>query len=121
MKKSVERGASLLEAVVPSSGFHDALMDIVPTTICSSITFQPNNPGKKLDDWTTSAFVRADGPEGDRRLRYGDELIQHPVLWRSFLTFPPVTDLRVYGGMTIEATNSNGVIVADLIDLILET
>ncbi|KAI0766023.1 hypothetical protein BC629DRAFT_1539625 [Irpex lacteus] len=82
--------------------------------------------------WQSAAFVRPaeddseddteDDAEDDDTLQYGDELVEHPVLWRSFATFPPVTDFTVllHEDARMEPYNSDGVIVADVLQNILD-
>ncbi len=76
--------------------------------------------------WRAVSFVRpcASVPAEDNdTLRYGDELVQHPILWRSFASFPPVTKFSLlWGGpVWIEPYNHDGVTVADVLQQILDT
>ncbi len=75
--------------------------------------------------WPDVSFVRpyASVPaDDDDTLQYGDKLVQHPILWRSFASFPPVNKFGIMacGPDWIEPSNDRGVVVADVLQQILD-
>ncbi|KAI0765988.1 hypothetical protein BC629DRAFT_1442761 [Irpex lacteus] len=75
--------------------------------------------------WPDVSFVRpyaSVSADDDDTLQYGDELVQHPILWRSFASFPPVNKFGIMacGPDWIEPSNDRGVVVADVLQQILD-
>ncbi len=74
--------------------------------------------------WRLLSFLRPDtsaSTDDDDTLQYGDELYEHPILWMSFASFPPVTKFSILWGVPspIKPHNRNGVIVADVLQQVL--
>ncbi|KAI0766010.1 hypothetical protein BC629DRAFT_1539558 [Irpex lacteus] len=124
MERNVNAGVGLMDTAVGkqnrrATGFDE--MEVNP--LWSGIAFKKKKDRYGFfvrDTWRTAAFVRDDrqdhNPKELRTLRYGDPLINHPIIWRSFATFPPVDRLSTLGSTTIEPENPDGVIVADVLE-----
>lgn len=72
-----------------------------------------------LETWRSAAFVRLN--DSNELAWYGDRLEHHPVIWRSFAAYPPVSRMTMTGGPIIEAANPFGVVVGDLLGEIMKT
>lgn len=93
---------------------------IVASTAFSAIVFKRSTREQwqliiENETWHEMAFIRADLPPGDKTLAYGERLEEHPLIWRSFATFPPVPHFTVLGEKSVDVENPRGITVADFI------
>ncbi len=93
---------------------------VVASTAWSAIAFKRSTRDQwqlitQRESWHEMAFIRADLPADDKTLAYGERLEKHPLIWRSFATFPPVPFFIVRGEKTVEAGNPRGITVADFL------
>lgn len=113
MERSMDAGVGLMDTAVGkqdrrATGFDE--MEVNPLWSGIDLKKKKNRYGFFVrDTWRTAAFVRDDrqdhNPKELRTLRYGDRLTNHPIIWRSFATFPPVDRLSTLGSTTIEPEN----------------
>lgn len=119
-----EAGISLMDTVDPDEDELVPCVDTVePHDVYRNITFKKrkrtleNWSGK--ESWQTAAYIRAEAPDGT--LDFGDQLVKHPIMWRSFATFAPVTKFGVLGiALNVDCYNPAGVVVGDLVNEIMD-
>ncbi len=135
MRSSTNSGVSLMRTLDPRDD--DDMEDLwcLPdkdfsfSTATDIITFKTREhvfgANFPIETWRSAAFIRqeASNPEDEDSLQYNDEFAHHPILWRSFFAFPPISRFRVLfdnPNMALAPSNDDGIILADVLQNIME-
>ncbi|KAI0692488.1 hypothetical protein BC835DRAFT_1356900 [Cytidiella melzeri] len=113
MRKHVVDGLDLMDTLP-----RDDVRDVEPISVWKDIAFKSNvRWARSIDTWrnTTCLRIVEEGYIG----RAGP-LHEHPVIWRSFAAFPPVPKMNLCTIDIPDPSNDNGVIVADMLDAIID-
>lgn len=124
MTSSIEAaGISLMDTLGLEEGSESeepipGLDTVIPNDVYRGITFKKRTPTiENLHEpelWQTAVYVRVEAPDGT--LDFGDEVVNHPIMWRSFAAFAPVTDFDIITSLIpVETYNPDGVIVGDVL------
>lgn len=129
MQRSMDIGFDPMDTVAPSNAAYEPfLKQITASRVWESIMFKrhgdyildPEN--KPFETWQNATRIRADSTvSNDRTVKYGNRLVHHSIITKSFATFPPVTKLQisVSQGVVLGVVNPRGVLVADLLEEIM--
>lgn len=118
MKRCIEHGMDVMAAQV---SIKDWQSDTRSSSVWNTLQFKRSREitsGRFL--WNPRVYLK-DHTLSDIKVAAHDKLSDHPIMWKTFATFPPVTRMVIQNGPhTGIISNPSGLVVADVLQRLVD-